>query len=164
MADTLIIRLWDDPVLSQVCSKVEDNEFGSSLEAFGQQLMRTMEGTGLGLAAPQVGELKRVFVMRREETSIVAVNPVVRSYGDVVGHKEGCLSTPGIRVWIERPRQAVMQYQNPLNGETTEVDLADMEAFCAQHEEDHLLGIMIFDRRRVTRQQHRLAMREWKKL
>ena len=152
-------------MLSQICAKVEDSAFGPELESFGQDLIATMESAqGLGLAAPQVGGLQQIFAMRHQQSSIVVVNPKIRGYGEIVGHTEGCLSVPGLEVWIERPRQVVLQYQLPLTGETQELDLADIEAFCAQHEDDHTRGIMIFDRKRVSRQIHRQALREWEKL
>ncbi len=122
------------------------------------------EKQGLGLAAPQINESRRVFVMKRQEERlphIIAVNPEVRPYGEPVAHMEGCLSMPNVFVQVVRPRLASLQYQDPL-GVSYSVELADYDAFCAQHEADHLDGI--FFTSRVSRQMRRQALREWEKI
>ena len=61
MADKLEVIKWDDPRLSKVCDKVDETEFGDKLHEFGEQLIATMRAeNGVGLAAPQVGILKRI--------------------------------------------------------------------------------------------------------
>ncbi len=118
---------------------------------------------GIGLAAPQVNESKRIFVMKRQDEQlprIVAVNPEILTYGESVAHMEGCLSMPNVFVQVIRPRLASLHYQDPL-GTSHSVELADYDAFCAQHEIDHLDGIFFISR--VSRQVRRQALREWEK-
>src|SRR5271154_4982291 len=100
-ARVLPLRYWADPVLSVVCDKIEDNEFGPQLEQFGRELLATMnDANGVGLAAPQVGVTKRMFVMLfpdHEKTMkpIVVCKPEIALMGATVPGTEGCLSVPG---------------------------------------------------------------------
>jgi peptide deformylase len=161
----LKLQLYPSDVLLRHAEPVTAFDQGL-IELCDAMLELMLEKQGVGLAAPQVNESKRIFVMRRLDERlppIVAVNPVVSPYGNLVGHYEGCLSVPGVQVWVERPRQVVLRYQEPATGEWNEVDLSDTEAFCAQHELDHCDGIMLFDRKRVSRQTNRQALREWDK-
>src|SRR4051812_35582988 len=94
----LEIHYWNDPVLSVVCAPVNDSEFDSRLLDFGQRLIQIMKDKkGVGLAASQVGVCKRVFAMTEEDGSItVGCNPTLSPSKNIVYHKEGCLSVPGI--------------------------------------------------------------------
>jgi peptide deformylase len=146
----LKVVLWDDPTLSKVCDKIEDNEFGQKLEAFGEQLLATMTAhDGLGLAAPQVGVAKRMFVMDLPEHKdlghIVVCNPVLDLRGTLTYAQEGCLSLPGVYEQVSRAEEVWMQYRTP-SGEHREALLTHpLEARVAQHETDHTNGIMFFD-------------------
>ena len=182
----LQIRFWDDPVLQEVCVPVEESEFGEELFFLGQQMIEAMQTDievnggrrilvkGIGLAAPQVGVAKRIFVMRLHDNStIVAVNPEVEPYGTKVSHWEGCLSLPEVEEQVIRYDHCVLSYQDALTGERLTVDLGvdvpqgqripkkTYDAFCAMHEKDHLDGVMFFDRRRVSRQVNRSVERAW---
>jgi peptide deformylase len=145
---TLNIVLWDDPILSKVCNKVEDNEFGPELELFAGQLLATMAThEGLGLAAPQVGVAKRMFAMqfpRNGKEPIVACNPELDLRGSTTYALEGCLSLPSVYEQVSRAEEVWMQYCTPA-GERVEMLLASMDARIAQHESDHINGIMFFD-------------------
>jgi len=183
MVENLKIRYWDDPVLSTLCDAVEDNEFGPKLDEFAASLLLTMDDrSGIGLAAPQVGVTKRIFAMRfpdDEEDSrkwsatglptrevrkpIVVCNPVLESSGPIIYGREGCLSLPSIFEQVGRPQKAVLRYFRP-DGTETELKLTDLNARVAFHEADHLLGIMFFDRRRVSRQVNRAVERAWGKI
>lgn len=144
------IVLWGDPVLSKVCDNVEDNEFGPELELFAGQLLATMAAhDGLGLAAPQVGVSKRIFAMmlpdQKEPRPIVVCNPVLDLQGGVTREIEGCLSLPGLYEQVARAAKVFMRYQTTA-GDTREITLeSPMDARVAQHEGDHLNGIMFFD-------------------
>src|SRR5277367_5140615 len=108
MAEKILpLRFWDDPVLSTVCDKIEDNEFGPTLEEFGCDLIATMKAkNGLGLAAPQVGVAKRVFAMEFPDhpgaVPKVIVNPVLVLTGRTVPGREGCLSLPNLYEQVYR--------------------------------------------------------------
>src|SRR5271170_3408177 len=102
-AKILPLRYWDDPILSVVCDKIGDSEFGPQLEEFGRELIATMSSAnGVGLAAPQVGVAKRMFVMlfpdHEEMKPIVVCNPELRFEGVELALNEGCLSMPGIHL------------------------------------------------------------------
>src|SRR5271170_6116035 len=149
-AKVLPMRYWDDPILSVVCDKIGDSEFGSQLEEFGRELIATMnDANGVGLAAPQVGVTKRMFVMlfpdHAEMKPMVVCNPVLALKGSMLFENEGCLSVPGVRQQVYRTAEAWMQYQDP-TGKNFEMPLiTPWDARVAQHEFDHLNGIMFFD-------------------
>ena len=103
------------------------------------------EKNGVGLAAPQIGILKRVIVIDIGEGPIVLINPViVYQKGDVVD-VEGCLSVPGIWGTVKRPEEVIVRGLNP-KGETVEISGKGLlaRAFC--HEIDHLNGTIYTDK------------------
>jgi peptide deformylase len=176
-AKVLPLRYWDDPVLSEVCTKIADNEFGPQLEEFGRELIATMrDKNGVGLAAPQVGVTKRMFAMLFPSSDklqpIVVCNPVLKLSGAAVSGREGCLSLPNIWEQVVRAESATMEYRDP-SGKRIEILLpAAWDARVAQHEYDHLDGIMFFDCKnkrpdygvRMSRQMSRSTLREWDKI
>lgn len=185
MAETNIlqIRIWDDPVLSTVCDKIEGNEFGPKLEEFGRELIATMKAkNGLGLAASQVGVTKRIFVMELPDTKgapLVICNPTLVLTGRTVPGREGCLSLPNMFEQVYRSEGVVMKFFMP-DGVEAEVDLSAMDARVVQHETDHLNGIMFFDYKdkreeyvtpenptprgaRMSKQLSKSILREWDK-
>ena len=102
---------------------------------------------GAGLAAPQIGVLKRIFVATFDggSTVIEAVNPViVKAKGRRVA-PEGCLSIPNVRDKVERPRHVVV-HAFDRHGEPIELKADGFEASCFCHEIDHLDGILFTDR------------------
>lgn len=177
-AKVLPLRYWDDPVLSVICDKIEGNEFGSELEEFGRDLTTTMVAShGVGLAAPQVGVTKRMFVMlfpdHAESQPIVVCNPILRLEGGLSPGIEGCLSVPGVRQQVYRAENVFLQYQDP-TGKHFELSLTETlwDARVAQHEFDHLNGIMFFDYKdrrpepwgaRMTKQMSKSVLRDWEK-
>jgi len=175
VAKVLPLRYWDDPILSVVCDKIEDSEFGPQLEEFGRELIATMnDANGVGLAAPQVGVAKRMFVMlfptNEELKPVVVCNPTIVLAGKSVFENEGCLSVPGVRQQVYRALDATMQYQDP-TGKNFEMLITSWDARVAQHEFDHLNGIMFFDYKdkrevygaRMTKQMSKSALRDWEK-
>jgi peptide deformylase len=172
MSDVLQVRYWADPILSTICEPVRDTEFGSKLEEFASQLLTTMNThKGIGLAAPQVGIARRIFIMHFPESAkegkltsppLVACNPTLELSGETLYEQEGCLSVPTIFEQVARPKTAVMRYFTVL-GEEQEVELHNMNARVAAHEFDHLNGIMFFDRRRVSKQVNKAVERAWEK-
>lgn len=171
----MTIVYWENPALSTVCAAVEDNEFGPELVKFGQELTATMNSkNGLGLAAPQVGITKRVFVMlqdyEEEARAVVVCNPTLRLEGNTVVAREGCLSMPNVFEQVARAENVVMQYRDP-QGDSHELAFDSMNARITQHEFDHLNGIMFFDYKdkrpaygaRMSKQVSKQVMRTWDK-
>jgi peptide deformylase len=125
------------------------------VEEFDEDLRRLMErmkelmkdANGVGLAATQVGVLRRVFVFSPSEDEVdVLVNPtLVTTDDEVATDDEGCLSIQGITVPVERPLAVRLEGRDE-NGEEVSYDLEGMAARVAQHEFDHLDGVLIIDR------------------
>jgi len=102
---------------------------------------------GIGLAAPQVGINKNLFVLDVSPDGtapMVFINPIVTGYGDKITSNEGCLSLPGLLVKVQRFPNVTVEYTN-LSGERKNIDANGILAKCIQHENDHLQGIMCFD-------------------
>ena len=163
-----IVR-WPDPVLLTVGKPVADEEFGPELERLADDMFVTMESAGgVGLAAPQVGISKRLFVMDtpgKEEGEPherhVLVNPeIVSIEGEQVG-EEGCLSFPGLFQMIKREMRVIARARYA-RGEEFELDVAHLAARCILHETDHCDGIVFLDR--MTPLKRQLAKRKIKTL
>jgi len=144
----LAILCWPDPRLSTVCDPVADHE---DLGDLVRDMFETMyNAPGRGLAAPQVGVMKRLFVMdcgwkEGDMTPMVCINPEITHVEGMVSGSEGCLSIPGVLAEVMRPARIVLRYRD-LDGGTQAVELDGFEARCAQHELDHLDGLVTFDR------------------
>lgn len=148
---------------------LEVKVFDKELSAFACDLVETMNAeNGLGLAAPQVGESKRVFVVdmcrRNDKTEaceftfdgkkvplelimpLVAVNPSIENAGEyTVICEEGCLSIPGVYGEVERFEKVKLHYFD-VDGNPHEIICGELFARCVQHENDHLDGITFTDR------------------
>ena len=155
----LEVRKFGDPVLKTRAAPVEN--FDESLARLTQDMLATMrDHEGVGLAANQVGRLKRVFVAAIEDEEYVFVNPVLSDWSETTESvPEGCLSIPGIQVDVERPTAVTLSGQDA-SGEPLELRATDLLARVLQHEVDHLDGVMILDR--TDRQSRKAAMREWR--
>jgi len=139
----LDIVKYGDPLLTARADEV--TEFDERLRKLVDNMFETMYGApGVGLAAPQVGVLKRLFVMdcssgRNKKQKVALINPVIETEeGEQVG-EEGCLSFPGIFVQVARPQRLVVRAQDT-DGSEFKLDVMDLEARCVSHEEDHLDG------------------------
>lgn len=134
------IRTEGDPVLEKKCRPVE--EMTPRIHQLIYDMFDTMyEAFGVGLAAPQVGILKRIVVIDIGDDPIVLINPeIVESSGEQTGD-EGCLSIPGMAGVVTRPNYVKVRALNE-NMEEVELEGTDLlaRAFC--HEIDHLDGIM----------------------
>ena len=155
----LDIRRFGDPVLKTRAAPVEN--FDESLVRLTQDMLATMrDQEGVGLAANQVGRLKRVFVASIEDEEYVIVNPVLADWSETTESlPEGCLSIPGIQVDVERPTAVTVSGQD-VSGKPLELRATDLLARVLQHEVDHLDGVLILDR--TDRQSRKAAMREWR--
>lgn len=145
----LAIRLWPDPVLRRVCEPVADP---ASVAQFAQDMLETMYAApGRGLAAPQVGRALRLFVMDvawkdGPPDPFICINPeIVDSAEARVTGGEACLSIPGVTAEVPRAPWIVLRWQTP-DGAWEERRLDGAAAICAQHEYDHLDGLVTFDR------------------
>ena len=144
------IRLWPDPVLSQKCAEI--TKIDDDIRALCADLLETMyDAPGRGLAAPQVGVLKRVFVMdtgwkEGERTPRVVINPQIFQPSETrITGPEGCLSIPEVTTDIERAEAITLNW-TALDGSRMSERLTGFDAICAQHEFDHLEGLVTFDR------------------
>ena len=107
---------------------------------------------GVGLAAPQVGISRRLFVMEVGRITYFIFNPVITRYGtDMIAGQEGCLSFPDEFITVPRSRDIYGTYQN-FRGETIEFAFhGGLLSVCFQHEYDHLNGIVMHERAGVDR-------------
>jgi peptide deformylase len=153
----LDVRMFGDPVLKTRASPVES--FDGALPQLAEEMLATMrEHEGVGLAANQVGRLKRILVAALEEEEFVLVNPVVEeSAGPTEKLLEGCLSIPGIQVEVERPTAVTVSGQDT-SGAPLRIEASGLLARILQHEIDHLDGVLILDR--TDRESRKAAMRE----
>jgi peptide deformylase len=146
------IRQYGDPALRLIAHPVED--FDDDLRRLVDRMIVLMhEAQGVGLAATQVGVLRRLFVFEPDEDGPRAIlNPVIVERGEeTLVDEEGCLSLQGVRVPVERETSIVLEGKDP-NGEDVRYELDAYASRIVQHELDHLDGVMIIDR---TDDEHR---------
>lgn len=145
------VVLFPHPVLRK---ETED------IVAFDDDLRATVEGMfermfasqGVGLAAPQVGLSKRIFVLNDEgdaekpDRNLALINPTITSFdGKKTRHEEGCLSLPGVHAEITRPERCTVRAFD-LGGQEFEKEYDGFVARIIQHEYDHLQGVLLTDR------------------
>jgi peptide deformylase len=141
------IRQYPDPVLRLVSQEV--GEFDQDLQQLVERRVRLMQDArGVGLAANQVGVLRRVFVIQAddEEEPRALVNPAIVERSDEVDEdEEGCLSMQGVVVAVQRPIRVRLEASDE-DGNPVTLELEGLPARVAQHELDHLDGVLILDR------------------
>ena len=152
------VRVYGDPVLRTRAREVE--EFGEAIEGSVNKLLDLVkDAPAYGLAANQVGLLKRVFVYRLESEDpwITVINPVIEwSSEEQETMEEACFSLPGVVVEVERPVSIRFRCCDQHGTERVQ-ELSGMEARIVQHETDHVEGILMLDR--ATLEQRREAIR-----
>lgn len=143
------IVTFPDPMLRQVCEPCVPGD--KSLKKLAKQMAKDMyKNDGCGIAAPQVGMLKRLIVIdcdmeNYQQNPIALVNPeILETSGEPVTEEEGCLSCPGISVPITRPPFARVRYYD-LEGEERTIEGDGLLGRCLQHEIDHLNGRTLFE-------------------
>jgi peptide deformylase len=161
--DSLQIVTYPSPVLSKLASPV--TVFDKNLEYLVKNMLYTMyHAPGIGLAAPQVGESIRLFVLDvdyeretvmnssgKEEIRLtgfnpkVFINPVITGTSGTCLNEEGCLSVPGVYEEVKRHQTVHVKYQD-LKGDYHEINADDMLSICIQHENDHLDGVVFIER------------------
>ena len=149
---------FGDPVLKSVASPV--SEFGPELRAEVERMIGIMrDGMGVGLAATQLGVLRRLLVFQagpdNEPTALI--NPQIEwSSRELSLAEEGCLSLPRVSMDVERPLHVRVSGRDA-EGEAIEIEASGLEARVLQHEIDHLDGVLILDR--TSRDQRKGALR-----
>jgi peptide deformylase len=140
----LAIRKYPDPILRRRAQEIQT--FDGETRKLADQLVEAMVlAKGYGLAAPQVGILKRLIAIDLEDQLFVLVNPEIAAAGpDKVLGVEGCLSLPGVEAEVLRPARVTVRACTP-QGEAVTMESADLLARVLQHEIDHLNGVLFFD-------------------
>jgi peptide deformylase len=140
------IRQYPDAALKIPARPVED--FDDDLRRLVERMKQLMvDASGIGLAATQVGVLQRLFVFQISEDETVAIaNPeIVERSDERAVEDEGCLSIQGVLLPVERPTAIAITGQNE-HGAAVRYELEEPYARAAQHEADHLDGVLILDR------------------
>ena len=151
------VRTLGDPVLRESARPVET--FDSELAALSRRMIAVMrDAPGIGLAATQLGVVKRMIVYEVDDDPVTLVNPrIVGASDDTEVLDEGCLSLPGVTVPVERPTLVRVRARD-LRGRPLEYDAEDLEARVIQHEIDHLDGVLILER--TSREERGRVLRE----
>lgn len=137
------IRVDEDPVLRKTSKKV--TRFNQRLHDLLEDMAETMyEAPGVGLAAPQIGMLKRAVVFDIDDCLYEMINPVIIEKEGEQIEIEGCLSVPGKYGRVQRPERIKVQYQDR-NGESKELEAEGLKAVVICHETDHLDGKLFTD-------------------
>lgn len=158
----LPILTYPDPILSAKAAPV--TEFGPKIEQLVKDMLFTMyHAPGIGLAAPQIGESIRLFVLdvdydREVVTTatgekvklsnfgpMVFINPVITGTSGTSLQEEGCLSVPGVYEEVKRFESIHVKFQD-MKGDFYELEADDMLSICIQHENDHLDGVVFIER------------------
>jgi len=152
------VTKFGDPVLKSRASPMSD--FGADLRAEVDRMIAIMrDGLGVGLAATQLGILRRLLVFQpsHDAQPTALINPEVRwRSDDLVVAEEGCLSLPRVSMDVERPLHVTVTGLD-LDAEQVRIEASGLEARVIQHEIDHLDGVLILDR--APRDQRRGALR-----
>jgi len=170
----LTIKHFPDPILKKVSQAVEN--FTPDLEKFVSDMADTMyDAQGIGLAAVQVGALKRLLILdigelssdenylegdeeserklsesRGKKNLEVYINPEIIKKSGQIEYEEGCLSVPGVTALVKRFQDLEIKFQS-LKGEVLTKNISDLRAIVFQHELDHLNGIIFPERLRPLR-------------
>jgi peptide deformylase len=155
-----LVRQYPDPVLRMQAREVAD--FDESVSSLAERMTALMdEARGVGLAAPQIGVLRRVLVYRtaEEEPAVALVNPrIVEAGEEVESSEEGCLSLGAatVVVQVERPTTVTVEASSP-EGEPVQIAAEGLVARVIQHEIDHLDGVLTIDRTSPEQRKEALA-------
>jgi peptide deformylase len=153
----LLLTYYGDPVLRKKCQPV--GEITDEIKKLVEDMIDTMEANdGIGLAAPQVGKLLRIFItyvpLEDDEAEggyidgklRVFINPEILEFSEEkIEMVEGCLSIPTIKGDVVRPYRVKIKFMD-LEGNTQVEEFTDLEAHCVLHENDHINGVLFIDR------------------
>ncbi|WP_206458945.1 peptide deformylase [Anaerovorax sp. IOR16] len=133
-----------DEILAKKAKEVK--EINSRILEMLDDMLETMhESNGIGIAAPQVGILKQMFIVEVDDTFIELINPQILETKGTQVDEEGCLSVPGVIGKVERPQYVKIRGLNR-KGETVVYEATDLVARALCHEYDHLQGILFVDK------------------
>jgi len=141
----LEIRKYPDLVLRKRAEKLK--EITPEIKKLTEDMIETMlksEPEGVGLAAPQIGVSKRIFIARTEQGPRVFVNPKILKKTGREPMEEGCLSLPGVWLKVKRAKEVELEALD-INGKIIKIKTAGLLARILQHEIDHLNGVLIID-------------------
>ncbi|MEY3822363.1 MAG: peptide deformylase [Actinomycetota bacterium] len=155
------IRTFGDPVLASQAAAVTDID--GKIVRIVEEMFDTLydSDSGIGLAAPQVGIQRQIFVWDMDDEPMVILNPTIAESDGEWVYEEGCLSIPGLYVEMTRPKTVLMKGID-MNGNEISLEADELEARLFQHELDHLNGVLMFDR--MQPEQRKQAIAEYKKL
>jgi len=143
------IIIEPDPILRKKCDPLEKVDDDTS-KLLSEMLETMYDAPGIGLAAVQIGILKRLVVIdlskdEEKKNPLFLINPVITQRSKTTSiYEEGCLSLPGQFAEIERPSECFLEYID-YNGKEQELKTDGLLATCIQHEVDHLNGILFID-------------------
>ncbi len=152
------IRQYPDAALKMVARPVE--AFDADLRRLAERMKQLMvDANGIGLAATQVGVLQRLFVFQVAEDEVAAiVNPeIVERSDETAVEDEGCLSIQGVLIPVERPKTITIEGRDE-HGEAVRYELEEPYSRVAQHETDHLDGVLILERTTPEARREALAL------
>ena len=165
MVKILQILFYPNPILLQKAEKII--HFDKNLKELSQNMLKTVEHyKGIGLAAPQVGVLKRIFVMRLEDEktkemqSHICINPEIEDAQGEIIFEEACLSIPTVQEKVTRKEKLHLSYQD-LEGNKKKLKTEKLQSVCIQHEIDHLDGILFINR--ISPLKRKILLSKYKK-
>ena len=138
-----------DPRLKEPCTPWDFTKDGDPTElvAAMAKIMLNPATQGIGLAAPQCGVMKNIFIMGTDEHLVACINPAVDELiGDKEIYLEGCLSFPNLWLHVKRNPEALVSYQTTTGESVTKQKLTGLKARVFLHEFDHLLGVTFVER------------------
>ena len=151
---------FPNPVLRKKCEKVETVD--EEIKKIARDMAETMYAeNGIGLAAPQVGISKRIFVVDVDEELITVINPEISVSGEKEIMEEGCLCLPKVSVEIERLSNAQVKGLD-IDGKEILIEAVDLLARAFQHETDHLNGMLIIDH--LSKVKRDMVVKKFRKL
>jgi len=151
---------FPNPVLRKKCEKVETID--DEIKKIAQDMAETMYAeNGIGLAAPQVGISKQIFVVDVDDELMTVINPEISVSGEKVKMEEGCLCFPKVSVEIERLSSAQIKGLG-IDGKEISVEADDLLARAFQHETDHLNGMLIIDH--LSKVKRDMVVKKFRKL
>jgi peptide deformylase len=159
---------FPNPHLRDLAEPIGEKEVTEKTRGLAHDMLETMHHRpGIGLAAVQVGVDRRLIVMdvdwgkNRERKPRILLNPeIIRAEGKAVSRDEGCLSVPDYTADVERHAHVIVRART-LEWQQLEFEAVELEAFCLQHEIDHLDGVLFIDR--ISRLKRHLYVRRRKK-
>ena len=160
----LQIKEFPDPILRRKAERIE--VIDSNIQRLIDEMVETLyEAPGLGLAAPQVGYSKRLFVfdLGQHDTRFpltVMINPEIIQTESEVTDIEGCLSIPEQQLKVVRPRRVIIKGLDR-EGKSLELEGENLAARLLQHEMDHLNGVLLIDR--ISRLKRSILLKKMKK-